>query len=52
MTPYERELFFELAKKYKDEKRKKEAASFKAQVKFLGFLVISLVVILALLGSV
>jgi hypothetical protein len=52
MTPYERELFFELLKKFKDDKKKKDGARFKDQVKFLVFLVVSLVVILALLGLV
>jgi hypothetical protein len=49
MTPYEREMFYELSKKFKEEKQKKELVSFKGQLKFLallvGFLIFLLVVI-------
>lgn len=52
MTPYERELFFELLKKFKEDEKKKDSARFKDQVKFLVFLVVSLFVILGLLRLV
>jgi hypothetical protein len=52
MTPYERELFFELLKKYQDEKRDKEKERFKDQVKFLSLLVVSLIFILVLSGLI
>ena len=49
MTPVEREMFFELSKKFKAEKRAKELKSFKGQLWFLallvGFLVFLLIVI-------
>ena len=49
MTERERELFFELARKFKDDKRAKDLVSIYGRLKFLallvGFLIFLLVII-------
>jgi hypothetical protein len=52
MTPLEREQFYVLAKKFKDEKRAKELVSFKGQLKFLGLLVGFLIFLLVVIHLV
>lgn len=49
MTPVERELFFELLKKFKEEKRSKESVSFQRQLEFLAILVLLLFFLLVVL---
>lgn len=49
MTPLEREQFYELSRKFKEEKRAKELVSFKGQLKFLGLLVGFLVFLLVVI---
>jgi len=50
MTPYEKEMFYELSKKFKKEKQAKELVSFKGQLKFLGILVVFLIFLLVISG--
>ncbi len=52
MTPFEREMFYQLSKKFKEEKKSKELASFKGQLRFLGLLVSFLMFLLVVIRLV
>jgi acid phosphatase family membrane protein YuiD len=49
MTPFEREQFYDLSRKFKKEKRVKELIGFKGQLKFLGLLVGFLIFLLVVI---